>query len=354
MKTPTGGRLIAFVTNNAGRVEGWHKKDDIYGPLLLIINETAEVDDPILQAFDRCTPNAVMYLSKPGLMMGRFYDTHTKYRASWKCIQAGLKDCPHIPKERIDFILEHYGEEHPFTRSTLYGEFMEQDEANRYIVSLSSLERCISNPAPYRPGVRVAFCDFAAGGDENVIALRDGNRITLEAHWREKDKRAAVYRFIQEFRRLKLKGEDIWGDAAAKDIIDMLYASGWEINRKNFGDRNCQDIYMSWGAQAWLELAISIEKCEVTLPVDDTLKAQLTSRMKKPSATGKQGIEEKWFMAKRNIPSPDRGDAVAGCWGVFPPEMATKTGIDLSEFQDRFDFAEHKEQMEEIGAWAGG
>src|SRR5207248_8244509 len=126
------------------------------------------------------------------------------------------------PKEKVEDIISSYGENHPFTRSAVYGEFMEQDEANRYIIPLSSFERCINNPPPYRPGQRVAFCDFAAGGDENVIALREGNRITLEAHWREKDKLAAVGRFIQHFRRLELKEQEIWGDASAKDMLDLL------------------------------------------------------------------------------------------------------------------------------------
>jgi hypothetical protein len=45
ISTPGGGRLIAFTTNDAGRVEGLHKADDIIAPLLWIVDEAKSVDD---------------------------------------------------------------------------------------------------------------------------------------------------------------------------------------------------------------------------------------------------------------------------------------------------------------------
>ena len=59
------------------------------------------------------------------------------------------------------------------------------------IVDLKSLEDLIANP-PLQRKVGVAdtkaFCDFAWGGkddnDENVLALRDGNIITIEETFR--------------------------------------------------------------------------------------------------------------------------------------------------------------------------
>jgi hypothetical protein len=245
--------------------------------------------------------------------VGRFWKNATQHRGSgkegtFKVVQVGLKDCPHKAAEVVADVIKTYGENHPFTRSTVYGEFMEQDEASKYIITVSALERAIRNPPPQRSGRRVAFCDFAAGGDENVIAVREGNRVSLEAHWREKDKLAAVGRFIQHFIRLGLKKEDIFGDASARDMLDLLSEAGWDINRQNFGAPAKGEQYVSWGAYAWLNFGQAIEKCEVILPADEILKAQLTSRQKLITRTGKLGVEEKYKMRKeRNLPSPDRG-----------------------------------------------
>ncbi len=254
VRTPTGGTIQAFVTNEGSRFEGWHKEDDSDGPLLIIIDEAKSVPEGIFQGADRCTFNALLLCSSPGLMQGRFYDSHTRHRAQFTCVQAGLIDCPHIPRAKVADIIASYGENHPFTRSSVYGEFMEQDNAARFVVGLTALNRCLSNPPDPKPGVVAAFCDFAAGGDENVVAVRRGNRVTIPAAWREADKRAAVGRFITEFRRAELLPEQIWCDASDKDMADLLADAGWRVNRQNFGAPALNpEMYVSWGSEAWHE-----------------------------------------------------------------------------------------------------
>jgi phage terminase large subunit len=316
--TPKGGTISAFATDDAGKVEGSHQVLP-ESPLLWILDESKTILDEIDKGVDRCTYTWKFILSSPGLMTGFFYEAFQNADKGYRCYRAGLKDCPHKDKATIDDVIRSYGENHPHTRSTVYGEFMEQDETNRYIVTISAIERCINNPPPYKTGITCYFCDFAAGGDENVIAKRDGNRVTLEAHWREKDKLASVGRFIQHFRRLEAKEDQIWGDASAKDMCDMLAEAGWGIHRKNFGDhgKSIPEQYLSWGSYAWRSLGAAIEKCEIILPNDETLKKQLASRQQSITKLGKLAVEDKFIMMKeRTLPSPDRGDAVAGAWAV--------------------------------------
>src|SRR5207253_2710838 len=135
---------------------------------------------------------------------------------------------------------------------------------------------------------------FADGGAENVIALRDGNKITLESCWRESNKMASVARFISIFRNLKLNAEQITGDAADKEMCDLLSEAGWTIKRQNFGaPANDSTIYLSWGAEAWREAGISIEKNEWILPNDSTLIAQLSTRQRTFGRSGKLGVDRK-------------------------------------------------------------
>lgn len=131
VRTPTGGFIILFTTDDAGRAEGWHKEDNIDGPLLIIANEAKSIQEPIFEALDRCTYNGLMYISSPGRMNGRFYESQQPEKGFIR-IAAGLADCPHIPKERIHDIIDTYGESHPFTRSTLFGEFMVDDGEARF------------------------------------------------------------------------------------------------------------------------------------------------------------------------------------------------------------------------------
>ncbi len=364
LTTPTGGKCIAFVTNLAARAEGWHKEDDINGPLLMIVNEAATVDDEIHSAIDRCTPNAVMLIGKPGLKRGRFWDTHSKLKASWKTIRAGLLDCPHIPKERIEYINATYGPDHPFTRSTLHGEFMEQDEVEKYVINESALRQLLDNPPKHVPGPKCAFLDFADGGAENTIAHRDGNKIELVDCWRDANKFASVSRFIMNFRKLGLKEHQIRGDAADKEMIELLKEAGWRIRSRNFGAKAFDDtVYVSWGAQAWRELSIGIEKREWILPNDDALIAQLITRQRAFGRAGKLGIEDKHEWKKRNVnvkgkdgntyaASLDRADAVVGVAAERIVEDLPQK-IDMSSWQGTLQFAESGMVLREVGASAG-
>ena len=340
LTTPDGGRLIAFTTDDAGRVEGLHKGDDIEAPLLWIVDEAKNVKQEIFTGVDRCSYNAKLLSSSPGLKRGVFFDAFTKDKAQYITVSAGLKDCPHISKEKVDRIVATYGIEHPFTRSSVFGEFMDQDELDSYVLSDSDLQRCLNNPPNHQPGFKFAFCDFGGGHDENVIAYRDGNKIELVACWREANKDAAAGRFIREFVKLELKPEQIAGDAADKEMLDLLEKSGWRIGRQNFGAPSVAKlIYQSWGAQAWHEGASAISRCEWIIPRDDTLGAELTTRKKTLTASGKLGIEEKYVMRKppRNIPSPSRADALFGAMAAVDYNVFTKQPFMMNGWQDEFN-----------------
>lgn len=122
--TPTGGWFVAFTTDQAGRAEGWHKLDDIEGPLLMIADEAKSIPEDIFTALDRCTFNALLLASSPGKMSGTFYQSHINPALGYTRLSVGLKDCPHIGQDKIDRITAKHGPNSPFTRSSLHGEFV--------------------------------------------------------------------------------------------------------------------------------------------------------------------------------------------------------------------------------------
>jgi hypothetical protein len=305
-------------------VEGLHKGDDIEAPLLWIIDEAKNVKQEIFTGVDRCSYNAKLLSSSPGMKRGVFFDAFTKDRAQYVAISAGLADCPHISKDKVDRIVATYGEDHPFTRSSVYGEFMDQSELEKYIISDTDLRRCLDNPPEFKPGVVVLFCDSGLGHDENVIARREGNKVEIVTTWREANKEAAAGRFIREFVNQKVKPEQVIVDAADKELWDLIERGGWSVRRQNFGMAiPGNQIYTSWSAAAWMEGCAEISRCEWILPRDDVLFAELTTRQKSLNARGRWQAEEKWMMKKRNVPSPNRADAVLGSMAVQDYEQMT-------------------------------
>lgn len=313
---PWGSKIVAFTTNDAGRAEGWHKEDNTEGPLLIIVDEAKSVEDRIFQAIDRCTFNSLLYVSSPGPMLGPFYNAFTRDKALFKTRKVSLRECPHIPQERIDGMIAKYGEDHPLTQSSIYGEFMNQDAATAFVFAPSDVQRAVRSTLAPRSRDRSAFCDFAAGGDENVLAIRHGAHVEIAAAWREANTHASVNRFTLEFKKAGLAPHEIFADEGGlgRPMVDSLWAAGWEINRVNFGSRPFEPIYENRGAEMWHETAASLHRGELLLPADDLLVAQLTTRKCKVSGLGKLGLESKADLLQRGGASPDRADAVCGAW----------------------------------------
>ena len=160
----------------------------------------------------------------------------------------------------------------------------------------------------------IAGVDFAGGNDENVIAIREGNKLTKIVAWTDKDTMASVGRFVVEFTKAGLKPENIFCDEGGlgRPMADALRDAGWAINRINFGARpRDPEKFTNLAAEMWYETARLIEKSELLLPHDDeVLMAQLTSRRCRANKAGKLELETKGEMRARGLSSPDRADAV--------------------------------------------
>jgi hypothetical protein len=319
-------RIIGYSATDPGRAEGWHAEDHEYHPLLMVVDEAKTVADPLFEAISRCQPTRLLIASSPGGTSGAFYRAFTKEANMWQKHAVTAFDCPHITQTQIDEVIQRYGEKHPLTRSMIYGEFVDIG-LESLVINLTQLQNCYNTPPRFKPGVRIAGVDFAAGGDQNVICISDGNKILPMIAWREKDTMAAVGRFIVEFKKAGLEANNIYADASGMGMVmcDALAESGWVVNRVNFGatayDNNA---YTNRSAEMWYGMAKKIEDAEIILPEDEDLTAQLTCRRTITNSKGKLGVESKDSMRARGIASPDRADALALCLS------SSNVGLDLT------------------------
>ena len=228
----SGPRWIGFSTNNPGRAEGYHGSAE--APLAALVDEAKTVSDEIIDMLEaRCNPQRLGLFSSPGHAQGAFYRSQTLQGALWKRHRVTAAQCPHISPESIARRRALYPEGHLLVRSALDAEFMEVVEGA--LLSLACLDHCRSYPPAPSGDERHAFLDFAAGGDENVLAMRQGNQAWLADCWRDTDTRRALNRFVLGLNRLKaqtgLRPEEAEGDAdgLGKPMIDSLREEGWPV-----------------------------------------------------------------------------------------------------------------------------
>jgi hypothetical protein len=83
VRTPAGGFILAFTTDEPARAEGHHAT--ALSPLLIIVDEAKSVEPEIFAALDRCTYNVLLYISSPGIKAGRFYEAFTTHGSNSFC-----------------------------------------------------------------------------------------------------------------------------------------------------------------------------------------------------------------------------------------------------------------------------
>ncbi len=308
VRTPQKSRILGFTADRPELFEGFHSDH-----LLIILDEAKAIPDSIYAAALRCQPERLLLLSSPGPTSGFFYDSFHKNRRFFRTHVVTALEAEHVSKTWIEEVIAQFGEDHPYTRSAVYAEFMAMDGDTP--IPLGLVEKLLANPPALTGGSTKAFCDFGAGQAENVLAVRRGNKVAIAAAWREADTSRAIGQFLKLFRQLDLKPEDIEGDADGMGIvfIDMLTENKFPI-RKFHGGRPARNskVYANAVAELWYEARRAIERREIILPNDQTLIGQLTSRKGSVNSKGLLCLESKEDMRKRGLVSPDRADA--GTW----------------------------------------
>jgi hypothetical protein len=331
IQTAEGGFATCFTTDDPRRAEGYHAQFDdwVDSPCLIICDEAKSIDESIFEAFSaRCTFNGLFYVSSTGTMLGQFYEAMCGKRG-FKRYSIGLHDCPHIPQQRIDELMEEYADNpnHPLLLSTLHGQFMDfTGDAGRF-VTMADINRAIASPPQPKFGDLVAACDFAGGGSENVLAVRRGNKVRLIRCWKEHDEMAAIGQFITLFREQKLQPEAIFGDSAGagKPMISRFHEVGWPINKFNGGNEAYRSSdYMNRNAEVWQVAGDEIKRGRIDLDPDQKLHMQMVDRFRSADSKGRIMAESKRDMAKRNVDSPDRADAVMMAIAIHAPALINK------------------------------
>jgi phage terminase large subunit len=182
------------------------------------------------------------------------------------------------------------------------------------MISLEHVRALIDYPPAFVPGPKFAFCDFAGPGDETVIAICEGNRVSVIGAWRNRDTMHSVGDFINHFKRLNLQGWQIGGDEGyGHQLMDRMAEEGFRLKCINNGSQaERADIYYNLSAEWWSTVGQLIERRQIIIPNDEKLIAQLTSRQKLYDSRGRERLESKADLKSRGVESPDRADALIG------------------------------------------
>lgn len=322
ISTPHGGFIQAYSTIQPGRAEGHHQHLP-ERPVMLMVDEAKSVPEGIFQALSRCTPTYYVLTSSPGGASGSFYQAFHRARALYHTVRARASDCPHISPEKIRLAQELYGpdyEQDPIYRSMILAEFSEGEES--CIIPRRYVERALAYKAAVREGVAYTAVDWAAGGDETVLAERRGNQLRILYRDHERDTVLAAARIVRVCRERGVDPAHCFGDVCGLGIGIMQAAEamhGWRFREFNGGaPAGDKAHFFNANIEAWHYFRKSLERGEVCFPdgLDEESVSQLCNRYLVVTENGRLRCETKADMKGRGLHSPDRADALVMAWWV--------------------------------------
>jgi hypothetical protein len=364
----TGSEIVFFVTNTAGRAEGFHPYDDHPdGPaaaeFMFIANEAKSIDTPLWTGFDRYTGhNYWLEVSSPGERGGHFYesvqlahhadhaDPAKREHELGKYFRTKITafDCPHISRKHLAMMLLRHGKNSIFWLTSVLAEFFEDSDQTVIPWSLTQYVP----PAPCSYGLRPhAGLDLSLGGDETVLSIWRGNirlaQLTCQLKLAN-DIRDWVIAKLAEY---GVASEDCNADGGGLGM--PIIHSLWEKNcnvRAIKNDERAYDSnnYRNRGSEMWFRFKRLVETQKLVLPLsDERFITQLTSR-RYALSEGKTKLESKPDAKSRGAESPDRADAAVLAFATIP--LSIFLGEDVGETDEEREFRENYGNRLDINA----
>ena len=302
------GRL--WSAENPDAYAGVHNFDGV----MVIFDEASGIDDSIWSVatgfFTENTPNRFwLAFSNPRRNAGYFFECFGAKRDFWKTKVIDARSVEGTDKAVYEQIIEEYGEDSIQARVEVYGEFPAAGEDQ--FISPVVVEDAFKRPRYKDPTAPIVIgVDPARGGmDSTVIVVRQGRDIVAIKRYKGEDTMAVVGHVIDAIEEYKPVLTVIDEGGLGYGILDRLNEQKYKVKGVNFGSKSKTPLmYLNKRAEMWGTMKEWLKTA--SMPVDRSLKADLTGPLKKMNSSGAIQLEGKKEMKARGLASPDAADAL--------------------------------------------
>lgn len=316
-------------------MQGFHEDN-----MLFIIDEASGVADPIMEAILGTLSggnNKLLMCGNPTKTSGTFYDAFYSSRWMYRCHTVSSEDSERTDKKNIKALIDRFGYDSNVVRVRVRGMFPKQEDD--VFIALQLIENAINleieeeegkEYTPDRIDIGVDVARF--GDDDTVIASKIDMVIPdlLVRHGQNTMRTVGdIVRMYRDFTELYpkyddyiyVKIDDTGVGGGVTDRLNELRADPDEKLDKmvivpvNFAKKapktksaRFYDDIVTW---MWSNVRDLMEANEVKLPNDSFLVGEFSTRKYHFVSNGKQRLESKDDLKKRDLNSPDRADAVA-------------------------------------------
>lgn len=309
---------VARSSNQPERLAGFHADH-----LLYVVDEASGIDPSTWEVIDGARTSAgaiVLAIGNPTRRTGGFFDAFHRHRAFWKTMHVSSADSPRVDPAWVEEMERKWGRDSDVFRVRVLGEFP-RGEADTFI-PVDLAESCVFRDVPEGGPVEMGVDVARYGDSETVIVARHGLRTLWLRAYRQRGVTEVVGLVAQAARelreetgtdRIRVKVDDAGvGGGVTDGLMDLTKVElPWlEVVPVNFGGPG-DDRHANTAALMWAHLRDLMRAGEISIPQDQDLLGQLSTRKYRVDARGRIMLESKEDMRRRGHPSPDRADALA-------------------------------------------
>ena len=317
--TPENYYAVARTAAKPENLQGFHAEH-----LLFILDEASGIGDDIFEAVEGAltgTDNKLLMCGNPTRNSGFFYRAFHEDRDIYATMKVSSAESGRVSNEYCKRLIKQYGEDSDVVRVRVLGEFPKSESDG--VIPLEWIEAAMMRESA-RAGELILGVDVARqGNDLTAVAVRLGDDCLAIKTWRHADLMTTTGRIIHLLTELMTKYKKsraelrIDDDGLGAGVTDRLKEV---VKEKNIaaqvigchnGGKPRDNRYSNFISEAMFALRERLEQKLLTLPRDDNLAAELSTRHFSLNSADRIILEPKSQYKKRLGRSPDRADAVA-------------------------------------------
>lgn len=313
LSSPDTWYAVARTARDPENLAGFHAKH-----LLFVVDEASGVRDAIFDTIEGALTfedNRIVIIGNPTQIRGYFYDSHHRDKDSWNTLHFDSEKSPLVKPEYCVRIARKYGVHSDIYMVRVKGEFPKGNPES--FIQLADVEAAVSRETvgtgAFELGVDVA----RFGDDLTAIAVRQGNKGDFPLRIKEKtsipEVAGMVLQTVKDYRKItdytgvvRVKVDDTGVGGGVTDILREDKENNIMVIAVNFGGEG-DDDYDDAASKMYGEYRDQLPY--ISLPDDEFLIEEASSRRWKVARNGKIRLEPKDEYKKEYGQSPDRIDA---------------------------------------------
>jgi hypothetical protein len=331
---------VTWSEHNTEAFAGLHNQGS---RLLLLFDEASAISEKVWEVAegaltDKNTEILWIAFGNPTRTSGRFFECFHKRTGEWWTRQVDSRSVRISNKAQLQKMIdENGGEDSDFARVRIRGLFPNDSTDN--FMSPAAVAAARKREAIELPQDAIVLgVDVARfGTDRSVIAFRKGNNLRWRKHevYQGRDLMWVAGRVAELHRELSPDAIFIDGSGVGGGVIDRLAQLGiGPVYAIDNGGKAHKAEWANMGAQCWGNFREVLPR--LSLPDDEALASELTSRGYSYDQSNRIRLESKDKMKERGLASPDLADAYCLCfsWPTGPRDprkaFAQEQGVPMA------------------------